>query len=337
MDQLAEYTIEAENVGTSSTSNSQPIDLKDVLPAGVTAAGVRLYFDGLPGAFTQFDLSSQLCPTDLECTFPGSLAGLGSLEHGVQRGQRLIMLIHVAIPAGTEGSLVDTAEVAGGGAPSAAKATASNQASGNAPFGIRSFSAPVTQSRCDPAEVSGCGLYSQAGGHPFQIATEINLVTKTLDGNSGLPWAGSGTVPARDPKVINAELPPGLIGNPQATPICQLDQFFSSECPLSAVVGTVAFRAFGVSQGAFRVITPLYNLQPTGAYPGELGFNAFFAFLLTAGLRTGSDYGLTIGQAGIPEVGLHRVRITTWGVPAAAAHNALRGKTCSGGPHSGDG
>ena len=299
------YTIEAENTGEASTSGNAV--LEDVLPAGLNAREVKS-FDPKGNNF--------LCPSKLRCESSVS----------AEPGKKLVMQIRVGVPTegqGSEGPIEDRARVSGGGA-TAVEATASNEVNPEPPFGLQGFAAALTDS-------SKTTPYTQAGGHPYQFATDITFATRpdpSQVSNNNL-WGEGGAEPVHDPRDVGAELPPGLIGNPQAVPRCELAVFSANECPLSTVVGTVGVRDGGHYQEALRYITPLYNLQPAGAYPGELGYQiAGIDFLLTATLRSGSDYGLTITNVGTAEVALNRARVTTWGVPAAASHDAIRGKYC---------
>jgi uncharacterized repeat protein (TIGR01451 family) len=323
-DNTAFYTIEAENVSTAPTSEATQIVLQDTLPNGLAAEAVQFYsstlgFSGSPQSPPYFSLSELgFCPTDLRCEYPGTSGFLAPGKGTVPPGQRLIMLVRVDVPIGFHGSIQDLAEVSGGGAPIAATATATNQVNPAPPLGFHAFAAPLTGESAP---------YTQAGGHPRQFTTEMDLATRTVYQEPEASWGMFGHTPIGDPRDIAAELPPGLIGNPQAVPRCPLADFFSGECEISTVVGTVAVRLQQV-QGAFTRTVPLFNLLPSGAYPGELGYIVGLPFFITAHLRSGSDYGLTLTNAGTPPVGLNRVDVTTWGVPAAPEHNALRGKVC---------
>jgi hypothetical protein len=302
----AAYTIEAENVGGGATSGQITLEAK--LPAGLSASHVSFFYSALG----HNDISSTLCPTFVRCVFPGpaSLA--------VQPGQRLIMVVRVSVPAQSSGALLVHAKVSGGGAATV-ETSATNEATTNPLVGFDSFDATLTDS-------SG-GTYSQAGGHPFQIVTEMNFATQTETKRGDLnvePF----NAPVRDPKDISVDLPPGLIGNPGAVPRCELADFFSKECPLSTAVGTVGVRYEGQVQGGLRELGPLYNLKSAGEFPGMLGFEGAFPYIFTAGVRSGSDYGISITSAGTPEAGINRIRVVTWGVPADPAHDSLRGKTC---------
>ena len=191
-------------------------------------------------------------------------------------------------------------------------------------YGLHSYRSRLTDSDAEP--------YFQAGGHPYQFSTEFNIATESeepgVNFNEG-EWYGSGSEPTHDPKELTSELPPGLVANPQGVPHCSLARFYNSECPNSTIIGTVGFRAFAWFQSGYRSIVPLYNLQPQGAYPGELGYRvAGFNFLIHAGVRSGSGYGISASASGIVAIGINRIRVTIWGVPAEHSHDALRGKQC---------
>jgi hypothetical protein len=327
------YIIEAENVGDAPTSGE--VRIKDTLPPGLNPIALH-FFDTEIGVrlFSQSgtdDLHGTLCPVHLECRFPGALEGEPHKIHGLQPGQRLIMAVLAEVPAGVEGSLVDLAKVSGGGAPTVA-AEGESTATPDPPFNLFHFTPSLTDSsRTTP--------YTQAGGHPFEFTTDIHYETYSApapaerggsESEVGYQrsWDRAAASTVRDPQATAVELPPGLIANPQGVPHCSLADYFNSSCSHSEdVVGTAAV-AFH-SNASISTMEPVYNLQPTGAYPGELGFtvlNLPFG-LITAGVRTGSDYGVT-ATAIAPEADVNYVHLDLWGVPAEAAHNGIRGAAC---------
>ena len=313
-DKEAFYVIEAENVGGEPTAGSPPILLEDLLPAGLGGKAVQ-FLTVSYSAGAELSVAS-LCPTPLKCEYPAS-------EPPLAPGQKLVMQVLLAVPAegpGSAGPIEDLAKVSGGGALPA-EATAVNEVNPEPPLGFHSFLAALTDSVAGP--------YTQAGGHPSQLLTDFRPATKTV---SNVSFPGAATIlntPVREPKDIAAHLPPGLIGNPQAIHTCSLAEFFAHECPFSTVLGNVDLNLFGSSNlGALEVV-PLFNLQPAGAYPGELGYTVGgLSFLLAATIRSGSDYGIDVTSFNTPEVSLDHVRIITWGVPADPSHDAIRGKTC---------
>jgi hypothetical protein len=315
------YKIEAENVGGAPTSGE--VTLKDVLPAALSAQAVDFY-DMKFG--TESNFSGSLCPSFVECKFPGALTGFG--VSSLPPGQRLVMFVLVEATVGFEGPLEDRAEISGGGAPPA-EAGAANAASANPPFGILHFGASLTDSSDNP--------YTQAGGHPFEFVTDFNFETYSSHHAEGEDFWKSGTSPVHDPKDITAELPPGLIANPQGIPHCPLADYFSQECEVNKVsVGDAGIKLIGYNEGAFRVIEPVFNLQPHGSYPGELGIILanLPLVIITSGVRSGSDYGVTATSVAA-EYGVYRVHLNLWGVPADPSHDAMRGKVCEGVAYSG--
>jgi hypothetical protein len=320
------YRVEAENIGSAPTAGE--ITLSDSIPAGLSAGEVDFYDMELG---TSSNLAGSLCSapvgsSSVECRFPGELAGSGTSS--IPPSQRLVLFVLVNVPPGVEGPLEDIAEISGGGAPSV-EASTTNASSSNPPPGTLHFGASLTDAAGDP--------YTQAGGHPFQFTTDFGLETFSTARPSGGTtqsvreqfWA-SGTHPVHDPRFISAELPPGLIANPQGVPRCSLAAFFSQECEVNKVaVGDAGISLVGFSEGAFRVIEPVLNLQPSGSYPGELGITlaGLPIVTITAGVRSASDYGVTATST-TAEDGVYRVHLSLWGVPADSSHDGLRGKVC---------
>ncbi|MGA8745170.1 MAG: hypothetical protein WB507_04830 [Solirubrobacterales bacterium] len=321
------YKVEAENVGGEPMSTAEKIILKNTLPPGLSADAVR-FFDSELG-YGELNAVGA-CPTavgrTVECDYPeGEGFVVAFLEaHPLQPHQRFVMIVHVPVPSAFEGPIEDLAQISGGDAP-AAHASATNTANPEPPFGLLRFASSLTDSAGQP--------YTQAGGHPYQFTTEFNFETYSCanpEASSGA-WTTGGTCPMHDPKDITAELPPGLIANPEGVPHCSLADYFAEECERNKVsVGFAGIRDYGNTEGAFHEITPIYNLQPQGPYPGELGITigGLPIILITTGIRGGSDYGVTATNVAV-EAGLSRVRLTLWGVPAAEEHNRMRGKDCA--------
>jgi hypothetical protein len=325
------YKVEAENVGESPTSGE--ITLEDIVPAGLSAEAVKLYFMA-PGAepetlesfLSGINFSEFLCPSTVECKFPGLLGGFGL--SGLKPGQRLVMFVLVGVPSGVEGSLEDVAKISGGGAPPAEAGAVNRAVEGTAPFDTLHFDASLTDSSANP--------YTQAGGHPYQFTTEFHFGTySSVDPTQeqegvGTVWQAQGSMPVRDPKDVTVDLPPGLIANPQGVPHCLLSEFFTQACePNKVSVGDAGIQIGARSEGAFTAFEPVLNLQPTGAFPGELGIMVAHLplILITSGVRTGSDYGVTAASLAV-QTALNRVRLNLWGVPADEGHNGVRGKEC---------
>jgi hypothetical protein len=170
-----------------------------------------------------------------------------------------------------------------------------------------------------------------AGSHPYSASTSFTFGTQT-DPVTGI------IMPDGSVKDLEVELPPGFIGNPNATPKCSQADFFvttprlpetnTTNCPDSTAVGVthVTFSAFGTVHETF---TPLavYNLQPPPGVPAEFGFVVENVRVkMDAKVRSGGDYGLTITLKDISQ-GLALVgdSLTFWGVPSDPSHDTERG------------
>ncbi len=316
------YKIEAENVGDAPTSATEAITIEDIPPPGTSVQDVAFFNSAAEYANVA---PYEMCPTTVQCIWPeGPFKEFFSPS--LNPGERLIMTVLVDVPAGVEGPLLNGARVSGGGLPTV-EASATNEASADPQFGTLHFGSTITDSSGLP--------YTQAGGHPFEFTTQFNFGTYSTAQGS---WYWSGATPVHDPKYITSQLPPGLIANPQGVPRCALADFFAEECTRGTAVGYMALQLFGWTEGAYRIMSPVYNLEPSGFYPGQLGSTIGGApfIMVTTGLRDGSDYGVTASSLAA-EANLTRVRFTLWGVPADPAHDPLRGKECVGGaPPGGD-
>jgi hypothetical protein len=160
---------------------------------------------------------------------------------------------------------------------------------------------------------------SQAGGHP--------------DVSIGMSWDnsqihnGEFAVPNRecqcdDPRVVTQHFPTGFIGNPHATPRCQIVEFAEGRCPASTQIGVA--EPFGVGE----LYVPMYNMEP---HPDEASLTAFWVPLVAAPVfvslssRTESDYGLDAESSPIfHAIAFPSLGIKLWGVPADAIHDSER-------------
>ena len=170
-----------------------------------------------------------------------------------------------------------------------------------------------------------------AGSHPYALTTALIL-------NSPTPNDDGAFVPEGNVKDAGLELPPGFVGDPNATPRCSYQHFIRvsevyvsyNECPNEAVVG-IATVYLSNSEGEMTEETnPVYNLEPQTGVAAEFGFDVTerVPVFLEASVRTGGDYGITIRSTDISQaVEVDAFKVTIWGVPADPRHNALRG-TC---------
>ena len=205
-------------------------------------------------------------------------------------------------------------------------------------FGLRGFEVSETE-RPTPEQQGKHELGSadvQAGSHPYALTTSFVLNEPEDKSVGGKPTF----VVSEGLKDVRVALPPGFVGNPGAVPTCSYHDFLGNLCPDDTAVGEVTV---GIVEGSGykseklhkvlaelqTVTNPLYNVEPPGGVPAELGVMVLktHPVLLDASVRTGGDYGITITSPNITEaVVTQTVRVTVWGVPADASHDRVRGK-----------
>jgi hypothetical protein len=163
----------------------------------------------------------------------------------------------------------------------------------------------------------------QAGSHPYAL-TNTFLLNK--------PGPENGYM-----KDLALQLPPGFVGDPNATPKCTYQEFIkglnrgAATCSNETAVG-VSTTFIGVlgQEDVTPTSDPVYNLAPPAGVAAEFGFIVAHntPIFIDTSVRTGSDYGLTTTVSDIPEAVLVEAsKVTIWGVPASPAHDSLRG-TC---------
>jgi hypothetical protein len=167
----------------------------------------------------------------------------------------------------------------------------------------------------------------QAGSHPWSLT---NTFVLNLPLEEGPPLEGRF-------KDLRLELPPGFVGDPNATPHCSYQAFikienFQSDCPNETAVGlaTTYLSDSGTGGTVIPTSDAVFNLVPPAGVAAEFGFLVAgqVPVFLDTGVRTGSDYGLTTTVPNISEAAVVAAnKVTIWGVPANPAHNPWRG-TC---------
>ncbi len=322
------------NIGDASQSG-EDVTITDTLPPGVTATSVAFRAskrnEGGVAVGIEFGNAlgsgeSDLCTMSasvVTCTWPGD----GSLPP-VPPEQLLTMTVKVALEPGLEGPLQNTVTASGGGAPEATDTIENPIGQPALPFGFSHFDIQARNAAGTP--------YTQAGGHPYELTTTFAFNTE----HHGF---GAGTSDsAEQPRDVVAELPPGLIGDPQAIPRCSLAQFQSESCPEESQLGT-----WWVWFALNRTGDPFYpngngtifNLTPSHGQVARLGLQVAggLILILTPTVRSGGDYGLRVTSAGIPRESIKAISLTFWGNPADPLH-APYGFECkdSGGEYHGE-
>jgi hypothetical protein len=169
---------------------------------------------------------------------------------------------------------------------------------------------------------------TQAGSHPYSLTTTFVLNEWGRNEQGIEVGQGEGFL-----KEVVAQLPPGFVGDPNATPKCKYAEFINySKCPNDSAVGitTVYLRIPKRDEIVWRQ-QPVFNMEPPPGVPAEFAFlvqNTVPVFL-DSSVRTGEDYGITVRSPGISQaIAVFASKVTIWGVPAEASHNSLRGKEC---------
>jgi hypothetical protein len=155
----------------------------------------------------------------------------------------------------------------------------------------------------------------QAGAHA-DFTTSFSLTRK-----EGVPYAQT--------KEVQVQLPPGMLGNPQAFPRCSSTQLGNlpekSECPLDSQVGTTEVTVRNPIAGTFS--EPIYNMET----PKNSDIVARFGFFAAAypaliNVRIDpTDYSVVASLEGAPSAaGLLEATTTLWGVPADESHDEAR-------------
>ncbi len=300
-----EIVVEASNLGAAPVEASKsPVVITDELPAALTATSI-----------TSANKAECSLAT-VQCTFKGTLAPY----------TRVTVTIKVKVdePEGTVASLPNTVSVQAGGGAAGATSTQQLTVSGEpAPFGAQSYEFGLFNESGTPAV--------QAGSHPFQLTTTLTF-NQILQG--GL------RVPVAMPKDLRFDLPPGLVGDPDAVTQCSLKDFNAlvletNLCSPSSVVGVATITGYEVLQPPdFTRTVPVFNLVPGRGEPARFGFVVIgkVPIVIDTSVRTGGDYNVTASVTNATTTaGLLSSQVTLWGVPGAPEHNQSRGWECVAG------
>jgi hypothetical protein len=313
-----EIVVTADNLGEASVDGSTtPLQLKDVLPAGLIPVGISGTIPRREFINKREFLSCSL--KALSCELPGMLAPSAQLE----------VRIAVVVQPGASSGEQNVVSASGGEAPDAQIKRAITVSSVPTPFGVEDH-------ELTPEEEGGAPAL-QAGSHPFQL-TDTFVLNQTADA-APLDERPELGVPALV-KDLSFNWPPGLIGNPNAVPRCTLAQFNSivgiipeSLCPPQAAVGVAAVTVY--EPAGFKTLTftvPLFNLEPAVGEPARFGFyvpTANVSVVIDPSVRTGGDYGITVKTQNINETAaLVSSVVSVWGVPGDPRHDRSRGWGC---------
>jgi hypothetical protein len=307
------------NLGDENVDGSgDPVTILDVLPEGVIASSA----EGFAGA--QDDNGPVACEvqaggTEVLCTWEGEeLPPYESIEIEIP-----VSLEGEPPVAGKAGEIT----VTGGGAAEKSASQEINVSPEEVSFGIERFSAV--------AEEEGGKPSTQAGGHPFQYTTTLQL-------NSGWFQPGSNRLnssveqPAQ-PRNFRFTLAAGLIGNIRTVPQCSLADFddgsriLTNQCPDETAVGVAATTIVEKSVVGFtRLAVPLFNLTPSPGEPARLGLTAGGAsVVIDTEVDPEDEYRIIAVVRNATQLAeILSSTVTVWGTPGDPAHDAQRGWFC---------
>ncbi len=319
----------ALNVGDATTSvenakgEPTPVTIAATLPPGVTVQPVSA---GNPEpdvtlhTFPETELGTFACgepsPRHVQCTYEPPLIPYEYAE----------MSVAVKVEGSSGGP--STAEVSGGGAPSASLERSLVVGEKPPAFEVEDQGLSIVP------EQEGGALDTHAGSHPFQLTTNfaLNQTADTLH-------------PPALPRDLKFTLPPGLVANAAVFPRCSESQFLTKGpgagqadlCPQESAIGVVVLTLYQTSfAGEAPTQTypvPVFNLAPRRGEPVRFGFYfAGIAVPIDFSIRTGDDYGATATVSNITQISNFLAEsLTIWGVPGDSVHDASRGWGCLAG------
>ncbi len=312
--------IELHVYNTGSSTGEDP-RIVDQLPPGVSATSSAVYL--------QTGLASEslgLPRGDGECS---GVQVVTCTAEVLPAGTSAIVRIEVSVNAGVGGDAANHVDVTGGGALSSAVESTQVRFSGEeAPFGFSGFDAWLTN--------ADGTADTQAGSHPYEMTVVFSVNGRGNGGFVEVPAGG-------ETQQLVVNLPPGIVGDPTATPRCSRRQFDGETgfgepheeeptCPALTQVGMDESIAQGLNV-SFKV----YNLVPPPGIAAEFAFDDQGTdVFLNAGVRSGgptpldSDYGITVHTL-VPQKAVTFNTTTIWGVPSEESHNEQREVPSSGG------
>jgi uncharacterized repeat protein (TIGR01451 family) len=322
------FEVIATNVGTAP---AEEVTVTDKLPGAVKFKTVSFYWSG-----SEADMSKEapICPTPTLTPTGEQVTCDFNLGISVQPKQSVRMLIYVTVsPSAGEGQISDKAFVEGGGVNGSASAHPTISA--DPAFGIAKFSAEPTErteengteENSEFVNVPYRSSFTQAGGHPWGFTFKGEFANELVELNDK---SAVNPDPTRDPKDVVVNLPPGLLGDPMATPRCSLTFVTTSsgQCPADTQIGYYTIR----EEGDKELLAPVVNVTPEAGQSGEFALENTVKIdtpLLTAHLvHTAQGYSFTTDSNNIPALGIVSFEITIWGVPADPSHDAMRGLIC---------
>jgi uncharacterized repeat protein (TIGR01451 family) len=296
------YEVTVTNTSAQPTDGST-ITVTDTVPAGVSILRTQFFYEGFEegtGSFT--DRGSELCEQQAATVKCNS-------SEVLQPDESLKMFVFVSLdePVVPGPLAANKASVSGGGAAvPASTESPSSISSEPPPFGVVAFSSVATD--------GGGTADTQAGAHPYEVRTRIDLANSIHEDSAPPPEKmASGVQDLRD---VVVDLPLGFVGSALATPHCILTGLSSlHNCPPDTRVGHITTEPEGVPAAD----TGIYNLVPEEGAAAEFGYvdKIHGSHVLYAHVVPGPEgYVLQVTASQIPVVPLTDITTTFFGDPA---------------------
>ncbi len=282
-----QLTVTAVNVGGAATDGST-VTVEDKLPAGLTATevvGVDVYAAG-PTEFPTFGFSAG----EMSCTLTPNIVCIQTAA--AQSGDQLTVRIKVKVEPGAPASVVNQANVSGGGASQASISGAIAVSGEQAGFGLA------------PGSVFAGFSSHQAGAHA-NVSTGFAVDTVA-------PYVTAGA-----PKDVAFQLPPGAVGNTVGMPRCTADKATRRDCPADTIVG-VATVEVNTPFGPGQYMLPVYNIEPSPGEPAAFMFVVIFnPVRLDTSVLSNGNYAVHVTAANLGQTEpVFTNYLTIWGIPA---------------------
>ncbi|HEV3094196.1 MAG TPA: hypothetical protein VGY30_06750, partial [Solirubrobacteraceae bacterium] len=306
-------TIAVNNDGEVPTSG--PVKIVDTLSPGLTFTQQR------PEVGFSAEMPEVSCETvgqTLTCMAPGP----------VRPGVQLWIYAQTKVDPAATGTLTGEVTVSGGGV---VEPVHEQQRMTVGPPGAFGFTLGEVQlTNADGSEAT------QAASDPAEYTTTLMWRSFASKYNGAFSSRDEfpSTASVEHFKDVTAHLPPGLIGNPTATPtLCTPDELAESSpeganvpnCPITSQIGVVhIYLNYGRFTGS--LINGLFNMVAPRGVATELGFEFYGSTVLLQAHVRPTDYGIdVISKDTTTSAPVTRVDVTAWGVPADKRHDPLRG------------
>ncbi len=326
----------ASNLGYEEilASEAHQVKITDIVPTGleVIASKVRGYARLPHSPVSGRSVSGRGNTgsfTELKCEATGQTVSC-FVKHPIYAYEGLEMVIPVKVNAPAGSKLPNEVKIEGGEteAFSAPLSETVEVGSGATPFGLQKY-------ELKPENEEG-KLDTQAGDHPFQLTTTLNL-NQTVEANKAGHEEETAPALLRD---LHFVLPPGFLGNVTVVPECTALQFATVEsgdvnqCPPDTAVGVARIKLNEpvTFQGIDTETVPVFNLVPAEGEPAAFGIEIDkVPVVLNTAVRTGSDYAVEVSARNSTQAAaLLQSQVTFWGVPGDPRHNEARGWECIG-------